>query len=109
MHWHLRYIEILRMLIKPALMLRFKRKITKTVCSCTFVLSVDDGFVCVVLEAAIAINEVQHVLCHGEGGHIDRQTLKQDVDKFICAKMVTPTHQIVVLRHLLVWPPRRPC
>lgn len=41
----------------------------------TFVGSMDHRLVCVVLQAAVPVDEVHHVLRHGDGGDVDGEAL----------------------------------
>lgn len=51
----------------------------------TFVWSVDDTFICVVFQAAVPINQINHVLRRSDRGHIDCQTLSMRTHKHICS------------------------
>lgn len=42
----------------------------------TFVWSIYNCLVCVVLQPAVPIDEVHHVLCHVDGGYVDGQALQ---------------------------------
>lgn len=42
----------------------------------TFVWSIYNRLVCVVLQPAVPIDEVHHVLCHVDGGYVDGEALQ---------------------------------
>lgn len=42
----------------------------------TFVWSINDRLVCVVLQSAVPVDEVHHVLCHRDSGYVDREALQ---------------------------------
>lgn len=47
----------------------------------TLVWPVDDSVVCVFLQAAVAVDQIHHVLGHRHGSHVDGEALKKDEEK----------------------------
>lgn len=87
----------------------------------TLVRSVDDSVVCVFLQAAVAVDQIHHVLSHRHRSHVDGEALKKDKKKRgktstnpktrILVSLQAPTHRSVPNCHTpirTVWTWRSP-
>lgn len=61
----------------------------------TSIWSVDNTFICVVFQAAVPVNKINHVLSRSDRGHIDGQTLSMRTQWHV-TKIHTKWPQILI-------------
>lgn len=71
----------------------------------TFVWTIDNRLVRVVLQATVAVDEVHHVLCHRNGGNVDGEALQGGKEG---VRLPPAPLLLLLLLCVPVWPPRRP-